>query len=712
MRIALVALVLLVLAGLPVAQAATETQISQSVLDPTAPYRFRLHAASSGGGYLIAWEEATVLNPDLATIRIRAIDAGGVPLGTSPTTLGTGQEPRIVWNGHEYLVVWGVTTPTSGPGITPSVVGARVREDGSLIDSQPVTLFVESNPFSDVTTVDWNGSQYLVTWSRGMLLVDADLLHSKLVPLPSLGGIPWYAATSGGSFIVLLEVYTGYTTATLYLQPVSAAGELGSLSALKGVRGNVVGVDGGYAMILDDEVNLTFSRLRADATSISTSVVAAGGNGFPRLATREGRIVASWESAFGTSHTRVCTARLDIATQPVCSAATAGLQHDPAIATSSTSVLVAWSETTDAHDTVHVFATPLSDTPRVDFGAGRSADIAPPVPAVERRSDGSIAAAWTEYNQATKHFEVHLGGMTGKGAKLPDRAVFATASDQPSPVMAAGAGRTMVLWTEGSDPAKVRMTIVDDASKAVIATLPLATGIAPAVVFDGKEWLVTWQSRADNGAVQFAFVNSDGGVLVSGTMPSMAASPIALSQTSPAVAQSGKVFFVAWRESAPRGQPAADRIQLSTISAAGVPSLPLTLDSADAMLASPSVASNGDRVLVSWGRPGNTLRQALFDSSGKQLGKFIDFPWPDIIASVRTHAMAGGFATLAVNRVALTSTDGVALGTMDIAAPLAAGDFTVDANNLFTFIYSRTAGKNAANFAQTIGLPRRRPSSR
>jgi hypothetical protein len=704
-------IVLVLLIGLPVAQAATETQISQSVLDPTAPYRFRLHASSSGSGYLIAWEEASVLNTGLTTIRIRAIDAAGVPLGTT-TTLGTGLEPRIVWNGHEYFVVWGITTPTGGPGITPSLVGVRVREDGSLIDSQPVTLFAESNPFSTVTTVDWNGSQYLVTWNRGMLLVDADLLHSTLVLLPSLGGTPLYAATSGGSFIVLLQLFLGYSTATLYLLPVSAAGELGNLIPLKGARGNIVGVDGGYAMILDDEVNLTYSRLRADATPISASVVAAGGNGFPRLATREGRLVASWESIPDSSHTRVCTARLDIATQPVCSAVTAGLQHDPAIATSSTSVLSAWSENTNAHDTVRVLATPLSDTPRVALGAGRSADIAPPVPAVERRSDGSIAAAWTEYNQATTHFEVHLGGMTAKGARLPDRAVFATAFDQPSPVMAAGAGRTIVLWTEGTDPAKIRMTIVDDASKTVIATLPLANGVAPAVIFDGKEWLVTWQSRVDSAVVQFAFVNSDGGVLVSGTMPSIAASPIALSQTSPAVAGSGAAFFVAWRESAPRGQPAADRIQLSTISAAGAPSLPLTLDSADAALAPPSVASNGNRVLVSWGRPGNTLRQALFDSTGKQLGKFIDYPWPDIIGSLRTHAMAGGFATLAGNRVALTSTDGTALGTMDVAAPLADGDFTVDATNLFTFIYSRTNGKNAANFAQTIGLPRRRPQNR
>jgi len=703
---------LLVLAVLPCAHAASETQISQAVPDPV-PNRLRLHAASSGSGYLIAWEEAATVDPDVSTIRIRAIDSAGVPLGT-PTALGTGQEPRVVWNGHEYLVVWGITTPTVGPELTPSVVGVRVREDGSLIDAQPVTLVAESNPFSFITTVDWNGSQYLVTWNRGMALIDADLLHSRLILLPSLGGLPFYAATSGGSFIVLLSAYTGHFNGALYLQPVSAAGELGSLISLKGARGNIVGVDGGYAMILDDDTNLSFARLRADGATISTSVVSVGSNGFPRLATRDGRIVGSWESMPDALHTRVCTARFDPITQPVCSAVTAGVQHDPAIATSSTSVLLAWSETTNGRDIVRALATPLPDLPRAALGAGRSADVAPPVPAVERRSDGAIAAAWSEYNQSSKHFEIRLGGLTkdltGKGLRGPlaDRGVFATAFDQTAPAMAAGSGRTMVLWTEGT-PEKIRMAIVDDASKAVIATLPLGAGIAPAVAFDGKEWLATWQS---SGVVQFAIADSDGHILSSGTMPSPLASPIALAQTSPAVAWSGKAFFVAWRESIPSGQPGSDRIQLSTISTAGVSSLPLTLDSS-AVLSSPSVAANGDRVLISWGRPGNTLRQALFDSTGKQLGKFIDFSWPDAVARPRTHPMAGGFATLTQNHLALTAIDGIVLGTIDIPALPATGDFAVDPANLLTFIYSRTAGLGTtATFAQTIGLPRRRPQNR
>jgi len=502
----------------------------------------------------------------------------------------------------------------------------------------------------------------------------------------------------------------------LYIVPVSSTGDMGTPIPLNGAHANVVGVDGGYALIWDDGATLHFSRLRGDGGMLSTSIVGPGNVGFPRIATRDGRIVASWEAFADAAHTRVCTARVDIVSQPVCSAVTAGIQHDPAIATAATSVLAVWSEQTgtSGSDAVRVAVAPPSDVPRADLGSGRTiSDLLPPGQAAEGRLDGTVAAAWTEYNQSTKHLEVHLGGTTGNPAKLPERVVFATGLDQTSPAIASGAGRTMVLWTEGP---KIRMTIVD-LSKAVIATLPLATGTAPSVAFDGREWLVAWQSSPAPGVVEFAVVNSDGDILSSGAMPATS-----VVQWAPAVAWSGKVFFATWRESvdALPGLPSFDRIQVATITVAGVPSISSTLDFADAGLVSPSIASNGDHVLVSWGRPVNTLRQALFDSGGKQLGNVIDFPLPFAFTRTRTHvifsamssATSSGFATLAGNRIALTSSDGRALETIDVQPISATGDFAVDSANRFTFIYTHPVGTASnATFAQIIGLPRRHPQN-
>ena len=234
------------------------------------------------------------------------------------------------------------------------------------------------------------------------------------------------------------------------------------------------------------------------------------------------------------------------------------------------------------------------------------------------------------------------------------------------------------------------MTIIDDISGSLIATLSLPPGAAPSAAFNGKEWLVTWQSATD-GVVRFAIVTSDGFVLAlgRGARDDGAAVP-----SAPAAAWSGKTFVLSrWLES--------NRVQISTISAAGAPSAPVTLDSRDIFPDSLSMAGNGNRVLVAWGRTGNKLREAVFDADGKQVGKFIDFAWPVALTHTRTHSMPNGFATLAGDHIAMTSTDAVALDMFDVPPATAVGDFVIDPANRFTFIYPRLIGRgSSANFAR------------
>jgi hypothetical protein len=706
-----VVVVLFLLISLSSAYAATELEISgRTPGDLAPPYRLRTSVASNGRGYVVAWEATADAQSDVTSIYIRVLGADGVPLRPSPTLLGLGREPRTAWNGREYLVVWGITSPTTGSLPTPSVVGMRLREDGSLIDLQPVTLVSEMNPFSDMTTVAWNGSEYLITWSRGMALVDADLKHSKLVLLPSVGGVPTYSATVGGTFIVLSQVFMS-TAWRLYVVPVSATGELGALNLLGGGRGNISAFDTGYVALWDDNTNLHFGQLRNDGTTISASIVAPGNNGFPRLAQRNGRIVSSWESEPDSTHTRVCTARFDTQMGPFCSAVSANLQHDPSIATSLTSTLAVWADQSNLRDSVRVLVTPASEVPQVRGGAGRSVSDLSSTPAAEKRTDGSIAVGWSEYNQTTKHTEIRLGGRSSKGETLIQRAVFADDFDQALPAMAAGAGRTMVLWEEGpGESSNIRMAIVSDATKSVIATLQLAAGSAPSVAFDGKEWLAAWQSPS--GVIRFALLNSDGNTIGSGAMP--AETPSSSTQSSPAVAWSGKNFLMTWRETvaiAPFLSP-GERIDVATVDTAGVVSASTTLDFAEAGLASPSVAASGNRMLVSWGTPAVTVRQALFDDAGKQLGGVIDFPWPYAVSHTRTHAMQNGFATFAGSRIALTSSDGRALDAFDVPDIAAGGELAVDSSTRLVLFYSRAIGNlTVATFAQSIDMSRRRASN-
>jgi len=703
-----IVVVLFLLTSLQSARAATEIQISSPIFD-SAPYRRATTVASSGAGYLAVWEASpnpkwdSILEPPV-TIYLSAIGADGVPLQPFPTAVGKGEDASVAWNGHEYLVVWGIDVSTAGPLLTPSIVGVRVREDGALIDPLPVPLVYEVNPYSYLTTIAWNGSEYLLTWNRGVALLDRDL-HAQPISLTTAGGVPLYAAASGADFMVLPAVFTA-AGQTLMIQPVSATGETRTPALLNGPHAAITGVSGGYALIWDDRSDLRSARMSADGTLSNSAIFARGHIDLPSAASRDGRTVAAWQRKADATRSVVCTSSLDAFLEPRCSNE---WQHDATISISSTTTFLTWADRSTDGDVMRAAVAPLSDTPLAGSAAGRRISDSFP-PAAERRSDGSVGAVWAEYSKAANHSQVHLGGLTNQGTKLADRVVFASAADQTSPIVSAGAARSMLLWTEGAlESPKIRMTIVDDATNAVIATLPLAAGIAPSAAFDGKEWLVALESTATTSAVQFAIVNSDGAVLSSGSMPVSTATPV---HSEPSVAWSGKSFFLMWRESAAPGQPLADRIELSAISAGGAASAPLTLDSVDGALGLPSLASNGDRVLASWGRPGNVLRQALFDSSGKQLGKVIDFAWPTRVTRTRSRAMPEGFAALAGGRIALTSSAGVALDTIDVPQ-IGTGDFVVDPSDRFTFIYSRPLG-NATSViaAQSISLPRRRPQNR
>src|SRR5258707_1465598 len=124
------------------------------------------------------------------------------------------------------------------------------------------------------------------------------------------------------------------------------------------------------------------------------------------------------------------------------------------------------------------------------------------------------------------------------------------------------------------------MTILNDATKAVIATLPLSAGSSPSVAFDGKECLATWQSPS--GVIRFALFNSDGNAIASGAMP--AETPASSFQAAPAVAWSGKTFFVTWRETIAPGSGLfpGERIEVATVNTSGVASVSRTLDGAHA----------------------------------------------------------------------------------------------------------------------------------
>src|SRR5258708_860281 len=101
--IVLIALVVVVSA----ANAAVEIPLAPPRFGPsnTPGFRFGTAVASSGSGYLVAWEERDMEYWPPGTIMVRAFDESGHPLRAVPTVIGYGLAPSIAWNGREYLVV-------------------------------------------------------------------------------------------------------------------------------------------------------------------------------------------------------------------------------------------------------------------------------------------------------------------------------------------------------------------------------------------------------------------------------------------------------------------------------------------------------------------------------------------------------------------------------------------------------------------------------
>jgi hypothetical protein len=97
-------------------------------------------AGDSAHGFLVACLAQTA---STAAIQVQRVDASGTALDAEPIVLASGVRtllhPSVAWNGSVWLVTW--EQIANGPfAPAPSILGARVAPNGSVLDAVPIPI--------------------------------------------------------------------------------------------------------------------------------------------------------------------------------------------------------------------------------------------------------------------------------------------------------------------------------------------------------------------------------------------------------------------------------------------------------------------------------------------------------------------------------------------------------------------------------------------
>jgi len=205
---------------------------------------------------------------------------------------------------------------------------------------------------------------------------------------------------------------------------------------------------------------------------------------------------------------------------------------------------------------------------------------------------------------------------------------FAAATDQTFPALAFDGANYMVVWQDGRtgtypDLYGARMStagILLDAGGIAISTAPNFQG-SPAIAFDGVNYMVVWQDMR-NGLtykIYAARVSTSGVVLdPAGILLSAAAS----SQFAPAIGFDGDNFLVVWQDL--RNGPAD--IYATRVSKSGAVLDPegIAVSTAVNPQAYPAVAFDGTNYLVVWHDERNSSHYDLYGARVSKSGVVLD----------------------------------------------------------------------------------------
>lgn len=605
-----------------------ELSVDADQIGPTERLVLNPVVASDGAGNtLLVWT-------DSQDIYARRVGPSGQAIDPPiPVSRRSTQEsyPSVARGTSSWLVVW----VDASNGAEPNVLGARVGDDGTLLDETPIEIGGASGAQS-TPTVAYNGMNWLVTWSdrRGSLAAIYSARVEDDGDTPDAGGLPVapsghnqegpQVAVQGTSFFVVWAERLSATDSDIAGARIDETGtslDPAGIPLISGPYGpwpTGLAYNGtNWLLAWERSTNGAFvSRFEPNGVLLDPEplILPSGSAGGTRVLPAGDGWIALYSSGYGISGLRV-DAQGGVIDGSSFRVTDAGMW--PNLIHDGTRWLAFW---TDVAGNVYVVALDVDGNILPETRTlVTSSPVRTYAPAVSFGEDEWLLV-WNE---------VRSGGNSRiYGTRV---AADGTLRDDPGFGIPGGSGPAvayngtdwLVASGEGGGPTWARVST---------AGVPLDSfSLSPqfpaddvALASDGVGWFLVWSERRPGVPARTfgARIASDGTIV--DEPAELGAGFSRLGQRSSGVAYASGMFLATWRET--------DGIHATRIDASGAPLDVPSIVIRDSVLAyAPGVASTGAGWLVTWEEERDGAASSIYGARIDTLGIVLD-PAPFAVA--------------------------------------------------------------------------------
>jgi hypothetical protein len=627
------------------------TRIAQSgvVLDPVgiaistaANDQLEPSVAFDGTNYLVVWQDDRNGSCDIYGTRVAQSGVVLDPVGIAISTAADDQlRPSVAFDGTNYLAVW---QDHRNEPYKPDICGARVDTSGSILDSTAITVSTATYHLA-CPSIAFDGTRYLVVWSRGFYICGARVDQSGSVldtPGIIIGSandqLFEYSPSIAFDGINYLVAWTRkhprfYWTSDICGARVDTAGNVldpGGIDICTIGESQWLGsvaFDGTNYLLVWQDCGIYFpasvwgARVNTSGTVLDTTfiVIASGWIGYgeprsPSVAFGARTYLVVWEDdrnayikdIYGTRLRRsgaiIDTLNICMSTQII----DVNEQRNPAVSFDGTNYLVTWEE--DRITSYDIYGARVDQSGNVlDADA-----IAISTPAVDQLAP-SVAFDGTNYlvvwkDERNGYWDIYGTRVDQSGIVLDPVgiAISIAMNEQSAPSISCDGTNYLVVWEDwryGSScdiyGARVDQSgnVLDTAG--IVISTAANKQYSPSIAFDGTNFLVVWADGRNDPMYPDTYgarVDTSGNVL---DPFGIAISTAPNSQWRPSVTFDGTNYLVVWEDER-NGWPLD--IYGARVDQSGnvLDSSGIAISTASNNQMSPSVAFDGTNYLVVW----------------------------------------------------------------------------------------------------------------